>query len=994
MKPDGNCPNCESFGIDLLAVSNALLERANKNFMRNRLLARIWFSVFAVILPGVASSLNAQAWTPAPTAEPVVESQMGSTGLALDPLQTVGARVYPEGKLLISPNYPVINGRYGDGAWHRLNSDGSNDESFAHRAGVNILSVYPDGRILISRLRDANSTDGYIDRILASGADDPSFSPLLLDSLDRVNSELLSDGRILIFGNFTRVGTMPQRTVALIGSDGTRDSGFNSPFISVFGYSIVNSVKVTRDGLKIIIGGNNLGLSGSDVVRLNMDGSVDSGFDANFSGGNVIRVYPDVQGGVFVALAGNGGVTRLTATGSHDVGFIPHLAGSNWIFGPQQTDRKILYLALNFGGNTVRELRRMNPDGSDDATFSVISTPYASNYEVGMPLLRDDGTFYVGPMTANRKAAHLEISHVLTNGSIDTSFNPRISNYGSIRAYARFPDGKLLLAGMFDYACNTSFLGVTGMTVVRLNIDRSFNVTLPSISGNGSGISQVAVQPDGRIVLFGSFPYGNGYKSIIRLGADGSIDASFGSFTQTLYATTTDSSGNIYGYRGDTGAKLLRYSPDGVLDSAFQAPDLGLIKFSAALWDGAVLVYSFVDGIGYRFTRLLRNGAIDPGFNPPASTNVVALAALPDGNAIFGEELTDPQGSGNYYHTIRRLLPNGNIDYKYTSAVTPGSGPRDNIRLALAKAVFDLLSEASPRAEAEVTVDFSSSEELMKLSCRTDGTLLVYSFVSNDKPIRAYRLAGMASSSKVSGDFDGDGKADILWQNTGSGDHAIWVMNGTTPFTWVNLPAIALDWRIVGTGDFNGDGQTDILWENVGSGDRGIWIMNGTVPAAWINLPSIALNWRIVGTGDFNSDGMTDILWENVGSGDRGMWIMNGTVPAAWINLPSIALNWRIVGTGDFNGDGQTDILWENVGSGDRGMWIMNGTVPAAWINLPSIALNWRIAGAGDFNGDGQTDILWENESSGDRGMWIMNGTVPVAWINLPTLTLDWRIAQ
>jgi len=45
--------------------------------------------------------------------------------------------------------------------------------------------------------------------------------------------------------------------------------------------------------------------------------------------------------------------------------------------------------------------------------------------------------------------------------------------------------------------------------------------------------------------------------------------------------------------------------------------------------------------------------------------------------------------------------------------------------------------------------------------------------------------------------------------------------------------------------DFNGDGGTDILWENVGSGDRGMWIMDRTVPAAWINLPSIALDWRI-----------------------------------------------------------------------------------------------------------------------------------------------------
>ena len=269
-----------------------------------------------------------------------------------------------------------------------------------------------------------------------------------------------------------------------------------------------------------------------------------------------------------------------------------------------------------------------------------------------------------------------------------------------------------------------------------------------------------------------------------------------------------------------------------------------------------------------------------------------------------------------------------------------------------------------------------------------------YTVVATNSDGSTTSAAAVLTVRSLSADFNGDGQSDILWQNIGSGDQGIWIMNGTVPAAWINLPVIALDWRIVGTGDFNSDGQTDILWENVGSGDRGMWIMNGTVPAAWINLPSIALNWRIVGTGDFNGDGMTDILWENVGSGDRGMWIMNGTVPAAWINLPSIALNWRIVGTGDFNGDGMTDILWENVGSGDRGMWIMNATVPAAWINLPSIALNWRIAGTGDFNGDGMTDILWENDSSGDRGMWVMNGTVPAAWINLPSIALNWRIAQ
>jgi len=293
-----------------------------------------------------------------------------------------------------------------------------------------------------------------------------------------------------------------------------------------------------------------------------------------------------------------------------------------------------------------------------------------------------------------------------------------------------------------------------------------------------------------------------------------------------------------------------------------------------------------------------------------------------------------------------------------------------------------------------VTVSGATNATLTLTNVRPADAATYSVVATNSAGSAASNGATLTVRLAATNDFNGDGQSDILWENVGSGDHGIWIMNATVPAVWINLPTIALNWRIVGTGDFNGDGQSDILWENVGSGDRGIWIMNATVPVAWINLPSIALNWRIVGTGDFNADGMTDILWENVGSGDRGMWIMSGTVPVAWINLPMIALNWRIVGTGDFNGDGQSDILWENVGSGDRGMWIMNGTIPAAWINLPSIALNWRIAGTGDYNGDGQSDILWENVSSGDRGLWIMNSTVPIAWVGLPSLTLNWLIAQ
>jgi ELWxxDGT repeat protein len=76
------------------------------------------------------------------------------------------------------------------------------------------------------------------------------------------------------------------------------------------------------------------------------------------------------------------------------------------------------------------------------------------------------------------------------------------------------------------------------------------------------------------------------------------------------------------------------------------------------------------------------------------------------------------------------------------------------------------------------------------------------------------------------GDFNGDGKSDILWQND-SGEAVIWELNGTSVIGGGSLGNPGLSWHAVGTGDFNGDGRSDILWQN-SSGEAAIWEMNGT----------------------------------------------------------------------------------------------------------------------------------------------------------------------
>jgi len=91
--------------------------------------------------------------------------------------------------------------------------------------------------------------------------------------------------------------------------------------------------------------------------------------------------------------------------------------------------------------------------------------------------------------------------------------------------------------------------------------------------------------------------------------------------------------------------------------------------------------------------------------------------------------------------------------------------------------------------------------------------------------------------------------ADILWQNTVTGERGIWIMKGTTFQYIVGLPTEPTNWSIAGVGDFNGDGNADILWQNTVTGEHGIWIMKGTTFQYVVGLPTEPTKWSIAGVG-------------------------------------------------------------------------------------------------------------------------------------------------
>ena len=238
-------------------------------------------------------------------------------------------------------------------------------------------------------------------------------------------------------------------------------------------------------------------------------------------------------------------------------------------------------------------------------------------------------------------------------------------------------------------------------------------------------------------------------------------------------------------------------------------------------------------------------------------------------------------------------------------------------------------------------------------------------------------------------DFNGDGKSDVAWRD-GSGNLALWLMNGAVPASSGGVGGVPMTWSIVGQRDFNGDGRYDLLWRDT-SGNTAIWLLDGTQVMSSLGVGNIATTWTVVGTGDFNGDNLGDLLWED-GNGNLAVWLMNGGSVISSGGLGNVPLAfWSVAGIGDFDGDGRSDILWLDT-SGNAAIWFMNGTTVASAAVVGNVPPNWFIAGTGDFNGDGKSDIVWRN-TAGDTSIWLMNGAAVLSAGGLGNVPATWSIA-
>ena len=289
----------------------------------------------------------------------------------------------------------------------------------------------------------------------------------------------------------------------------------------------------------------------------------------------------------------------------------------------------------------------------------------------------------------------LQANPVSASVGLDHSFRSFVPAYNElVYATAIQPDGKLLVAGKFEFVNGFSIPKIT-----RLNpdgsTDTSFNQNCCFLGGIGDQfITDIKVLPDGKILLRGNFRSFNGLiiqALLVRLNADGTTDTTFRSTYNTAHI-------GFIGFQSDgrliiTDHEISRLNTDGSADAAFTRALVTRPQAMTVMPNDKIIVggdsnFSSADPPAPFLRRLNPDGTPDIEL-PFTGTAFTALQALPDGKLLVGTNLglfrynadgtidsTFSQFTGAVYDIkltadnkilvggpgVRRLLPNGSID--------------------------------------------------------------------------------------------------------------------------------------------------------------------------------------------------------------------------------------------------------------------------------------------------------------------------------------------
>ena len=299
------------------------------------------------------------------------------------------------------------------------------------------------------------------------GSVDATFAPPF-DSPDSLSIVVQPDGRLLVAGSMS---------LSRWGSNGSYDPTFALAPNRLWPY--VTTIALQPDG-KVLVACQNREYASLD--RFNADGSLDSSFHGlevlsdpcyTLFGATALVFQPDGKllgtGQRYVAYDCSGDdpywthprLYRWLPNGDLDSSFAPN--------GRYAAETCILLTNNQILVNGGRSLSRLQPDGTQDTNF--VAGPFSDGIEC--LAIQPDGRVLVGGYFTNVQGQPRSlIARLLSDGHLDSSFNPPTIIGAVVRAIAVQTDGRILIGGEFD-----AIGGLANASLARLNADGTLDTS-------------------------------------------------------------------------------------------------------------------------------------------------------------------------------------------------------------------------------------------------------------------------------------------------------------------------------------------------------------------------------------------------------------------------------------------------------------------------------------------------------------------------------------
>lgn len=550
----------------------------------------------------------------------------------------------------------------------QLDTNGVPDPSWSPQpdGAVRALLTQPDGKLLVAGefYGMAGTYSPFLARLLPDGTFDPSWMGGNGPSGPVLTMALQPDGQILIGGEFTEYNGAYRPYVARLKADGSVDFSFDPGGGPSYP---VKSLAVETNG-SVVIGGDFDSVNGFycyGIVRLDTNGVVDANFSPVFYSSDGFEYDPD------------NGYPRP------EVSQIAVMADGDILVGGQ-------FGYVNDYNTRRPALARLNADGSLDDDFAPGSgifgrQNYSPRFTTALAVRPDGRLLTAGYLRNGPDYFEHRFGGLNADGTADATFtvSSGLDNY--VSAALEQADGKVVVGGFFS-----SFHGIPMPGLGRLHPDGTRDNGFNIGTGPDDSVTSLHRLTNGQILVGGYFHNFNGQRNegVVRLGTNGTLDATFRVDTNFIYGysydTAVQSNGQILvggGFWESNYVRfhgLVRLNADGSWDRAFSEnlPMTNDVAYRVMLQtDGKILItgnFTNINGVSRpRLARLNTNGTLDTTFDPgtgPESlgseyTSVDHVQPLPNGQVLVGGYFRTFSGAPR--PSLVRLNDNGSVDLTY-----------------------------------------------------------------------------------------------------------------------------------------------------------------------------------------------------------------------------------------------------------------------------------------------------------------------------------------